>query len=240
MILLSEIGYSAQKLYIPKPLGELITEDLEEFEKKKKEAAGIVTTTEETVNPDGTVTTTTTTTTTKVESVVVKKGAKGEVKDDKRPTHLSIPHKTGTSGSKSGSSTPADDPNQPDVHPKAQRGRGAPGPGSSRPKKQKASRTAIPRGDNYGDLPEATPAADEDKGKVAVPHESSDEVVIGLRVYTNKDVACSVEGKLRTGCKNPGCKACEPPTVVTIPAVSVQTTTTTTEVGKEEKAAPSS
>ena len=41
------------------------------------------------------------------------------------------------------------------------------------------------RGGNY----------DDDDLKVTVLHESSDDVVIGLRVYTHRDVACSVQGE---------------------------------------------
>jgi len=62
------------------------------------------------------------------------------------------------------------------------------------------------------------PSASDDKGKVEVPKESPDTIVIGLKVYTNKDVGCSVEGKLRVGCKDPKCTLCEPPSIVTIPA----------------------
>jgi len=64
----------------------------------------------------------------------------------------------------------------------------------------------------------APSAPGDDTGKVKVPKESHDTVVIGLKVYTNKDVGCSVGGKLRIGCKDPNCTLCEPPTIVTIPA----------------------
>ena len=62
------------------------------------------------------------------------------------------------------------------------------------------------------------PPPDDDKGKVNVPKESHDTVVIGLKVYTNKDVGCSVGGRLRMGCKDPNCNLCEPPVMVNIPA----------------------
>jgi len=62
------------------------------------------------------------------------------------------------------------------------------------------------------------PSASDEKGKIDVPKESQNTVVIGLKVYTNKDVGCSVEGRLRMGCKDPNCTLCEPPYVVTIPA----------------------
>lgn len=58
----------------------------------------------------------------------------------------------------------------------------------------------------------------DDKGTVEVPKESPNTVVIGLKVYTNKDVGCTVEGRLRMGCKLPNCTLCAPPVVVTIPA----------------------
>jgi len=64
----------------------------------------------------------------------------------------------------------------------------------------------------------ALSAPGDDTGKVKVPKESHDTVVIGLKVYTNKDVGCSVGGKLRIGCKDPNCTLCEPPTIVAIPA----------------------
>lgn len=42
-------------------------------------------------------------------------------------------------------------------------------------------------------------SAPDTKGLVVVPKESHNVVVVGLKVYTNKDVDCSVEGRLRTG-----------------------------------------
>jgi len=61
------------------------------------------------------------------------------------------------------------------------------------------------------------PSAPDEKAKVEVPKESHNTVVIGLKVFTNKDIACSVEGRLRTGCKEPNCTLCAPPVIVTIP-----------------------
>jgi hypothetical protein len=64
----------------------------------------------------------------------------------------------------------------------------------------------------------AAPSAPDEKGKVEVPKEGHNTVVIGLKVYTNKDVDCFVEGRLRVGCKDPSCTLCEPPVIVSIPA----------------------
>lgn len=57
-----------------------------------------------------------------------------------------------------------------------------------------------------------------DKMAIKVPKESDNTAVIGLKVYTNKDVGCSVVGRLRIGCKVPNCTLCAPPVIVTIPA----------------------
>jgi hypothetical protein len=57
--------------------------------------------------------------------------------------------------------------------------------------------------------------------------ESNDKVVIGLRIYTNKDVTCAVEGRLKTGCKDPNCKDCTHPTTLTFPAETIAATVVT-------------
>ncbi len=42
-------------------------------------------------------------------------------------------------------------------------------------------------------------SAPDTKGLMVVPKESHNMVVVGLKVYTNKGVDCSVEGRLRMG-----------------------------------------
>ncbi len=170
---------------------------MEEYKKKKEEEAGITTLTEEKVEEDGTTTTTTTTTTKKVETVVVKKSSTTKV-DSKLEKKLADTHfnlvapssKPGVpieSAPPSGANTPAtnlgDNPNQPDSveHLGQHRSLG----------------TTHLLGKDYGDEPPAPTVSPDDKGKVMVPHESSDDVVIGLRMYTHRDVACSVQGRLR-------------------------------------------
>lgn len=184
------------KRFLPPTLEELVKKDLEEYKKK----AAVVTTTEEKVDEDGTVTTTTTTTSTKVETVVKKGGPaiKTETKAaDKPPTSLTTLGSTPIEHSASGTTTPATNASneQPELT-----------------KARQGMRFAQPRGENVGDPPD-TPAPD--KGKVTLPQESSDKVVIGLRVYSNKDVTCSVEGRLRAG-SDP-----------TVPAVAAETTVVT-------------
>lgn len=67
------------------------------------------------------------------------------------------------------------------------------------------------------------PAVPDNKGTIEVPKESHNTVIVGLKVYTHKDVGCSVEGRLRMGCKDPNCTLCAPPVIVTIPAVGTET-----------------
>ena len=186
-------------------LEHLIKVDVDEYKKKEKEA-GVIFTKEETANEDGTTTTTTrTTTTTTVETVVVKTG-KGDIKPAR------------------GAEPPISTFDKSDVHPEpSTKGTLAPviiglgdhdGSGSN---DDHNSFCATPRHANYGD---AVPApVPEPKGKVDIPHQSSDTAVVGLRIYTDKDVKCSVLGRLRVGCKDPNCSSCPPPTTVTIPAV---------------------
>ena len=204
--------------HLPPSLEELVKKDLEEYKKKQEEKAAVVTTTEEKVDDDGnlTTTTTTTTTTTKVESVVVKKGG-----SPSNPGAKAAPEAAAAAAEKPTSSIPSANGT---ANPVPIQNAPEPAPASQRTCRGRTSRAAPARGDNYGDTPDAST---QPKGKVNLPQESSDKAVIGLRVYTNKDVTCSVEGRLRTGCKDPNCKNCAPPTTVTIPAVATETTTTT-------------
>jgi len=176
---------------------------LEEYKQKKEEEAGITTLTEENVDEDGTTTTTTTTTTKKVETVVVKKASTTKV-DSKLGKKLAdtlstlvAPSKPGVpiqSAPPSGANTPAtnlgDNPNQPDSVEKGHLSQ------------HRSSRTTHLHGKNYGDEVPSPIVSPDDKGKVAVPQESSDDVVIGLRVYTHRDVACSVQGRSKKDLTN--------------------------------------
>jgi len=195
-----------QKRYMPTTLEDLVKIDVDEYKKKENEAA-VVVTKEETVNEDGTTTTTTTsTTTTTVETIVVKKTGKGDIKPAKGTEPLM--------------STPA----KSDVCPEpSTRGTLAPvitalGSNDS----DQDSICAPPCHENYGDAAAPVP---EPKAKVDIPHQSSDTVVVGLKIYTDKDVKCPVLGRLRTGCKDPNCSNCAPPTIVTVPAVTTVLTT---------------
>ena len=180
------LPHRIQKSYIPTTLEELIGRDLEEYKRKKEEEAGITTKTEENVDEDGTTTTTTTTTTTKLETVVVKEASIAKVDSKLEKKFADIPVE---SAPPTRINTPAtnldDDPNRPEVVENLglcqQRGLG----------------TTHVRGEHYDDEPPAPTVSPGDKRKVTVPHESSDDVVIGLRVYTHRDVACSVQGRLR-------------------------------------------
>jgi hypothetical protein len=197
-------------------LEELIKTDLEEFRKKEEEKAAVVTTSEE--NEDGSVTTTTTTTTTKVEKVVIKKAAsaKTHTKADDKLRATAVTTSTPIEQSTGGTTTPATTNSSENQLESTS--------GSHRTRFAQNKSPHAPRGENHGDPPDTSA---QPKGKVSLPQESNDKVVIGLRVYTHKDVTCSVEGKLKTGCKDPNCKDCAPPITVTIPAVKTETTATT-------------
>jgi len=208
---LTNIISRKQKRYMPTTLEGLIKIDMEEYKKKKKKKneADIVDT-KETVNEDGTITTTTTTTTTMVETVIVKKTGKGDTKVAGKGAEMPI-------------STSA----KSDVHPERSTNRTAAAlaglSDNSSESDDRDSFCPTPRHDNYGDGDGVPAPIPESKGKVDIPHQSSDSVVVGLRIYTDKDVKCSVLGRLRTGCKDPNCSNCGPPTIVTIPAVTAPT-----------------
>lgn len=48
---------------------------------------------------------------------------------------------------------------------------------------------------NYGD--DADTKKEEEKGKVTIPHDDSNSIYVGLRVYTHKDVPAVVVGQLK-------------------------------------------
>jgi len=68
-----------------------------------------------------------------------------------------------------------------------------------------ASTSGASNSDDEGRAPGvgANIGAPSAKGKVEVPKENHGTVVIGLKVYTNRDVGCSVEGRLRMGYNDP-------------------------------------
>src|SRR5258705_512346 len=145
--------------------------------KMKQEEKAVVGTTKENVDGDGTVTTTTTTTTTKVETVVVKKGSSGtgsetKAADKTHQTVLATP--SYIEQTTNGATTPVYS-SEPEPTTAARRMRFAP-----------------PPEENNGIPPNPPP-----RRKVALPQDSNDKVVIGLRIYTNKDVTCTVEGRLK-------------------------------------------
>jgi len=57
------------------------------------------------------------------------------------------------------------------------------------------------RGYNYGDNTTDTnnkkEEEEEEKGKVIIPHDDSNSIYVGLRVYTHKDVPALVVGRLK-------------------------------------------
>lgn len=183
---------------MPPTLEDLIKNDMKEYKSKQQEKAVVGTT----VDEDGTVTTTTTTTT-KVETVVVKKGTSGtEAKTkaaDKTRTVLATP--SYIEQTKNGATTPVYS-SEPEPTITAQRICFIP-----------------PPQENNGTPPNPPP-----RRKAVVPQGSDDKVVIGLRIYTNKDVTCAIEGILKTGCKDPKFKD---PTTLTNPAAPTETIATT-------------
>jgi len=173
----------------------LIQRDFEAYEKKKKAAEETTTTTVEEKKADGTVTTTTTTTTTtKVETVVVNKSATtattATTKVDDPPADP-IPDKP----------TPIDVSVESDV-PSGTVTPAAPNADSNTPPdsiREGHAREGRSRGynnnNNYGDSTETK--KEDEKGKVTVPHDDSNSVYVGLRVYTHKDAPAVVVGRLK-------------------------------------------
>ncbi|KAF5340285.1 hypothetical protein D9611_007847 [Ephemerocybe angulata] len=155
--------------YIPRNgLQTLIEKDFAEFERKKAEDEKVKTGTSEEVSDDGTVTTTTTTTvTTETKQIVVKSTTKSKAKLGALAE--TTPEVTTVSTSESNAAT------------------GTAAPTAATADGQASSATAG----------SAVPAVKVEDGKVTVPYDDINNVVVGLRVYTNKDVPETVVGRLR-------------------------------------------
>ena len=177
---------------MPLSLDSLIQRDFDEYEKKKAAEETTTSTTVEEKTVDGTVTTTTTTTTTtKVETIVVNKTAATNTKAD--PPPLYVPDK----------------PASVDVSVETEASNGtithtAPNIDSNTPpdsvvNEGHARENAHQRGlgCNHGDPIETKKKEDEEKGKVIIPHDDSNSIYVGLRVYTHKDVPAVVVGRLK-------------------------------------------
>jgi hypothetical protein len=186
-----------QRKFLPSSLETLIQQDFEEYEKKKKAADEIKTTVVEEKTKDGIVTTTTTTTTTtKVETVVNNKITSTDptTKDD--PSSVPVPDKpiptdnisVAESDTPSGTITPAApnaDPPQSSAFDYARES-------TQRGYNKNNNNTG---NGNYGDSSDAK--KEEEKGKVNIPHDDSNSVYVGLRVYTRKDVPAVIVGRLK-------------------------------------------
>ena len=172
----------------------MIQRDFDEYQKKKKAAEETTTSTSEEKTADGTViTTTTTTTTTKVETIVVNKTAATTAKVDSSPDPVpdkpaAVDVSVETEASIIGTITPAApniDFNTP--------------PDSTSVVNEGHARENAQRGYNYGDTTDTK--KEEEKGKVAIPHDDSNSIYVGLRVYTHKDVPAVVVGRLKAAAK---------------------------------------
>ena len=199
--------------FLPLSLESLIQLDFDEYEQRKK-AAEEETTTSTSVEEktgDGIVTTTTTTTTTtKVETVVVNKTATAAANTaTKVDHHLSspdvvVPDKPApvdasveTEPSIIGTITPAapniDTNTPPDSVSSISEG-------NARENAQQQQQQQQRYGEyNYGDTTETK--KEEEKGKVIIPHDDSNSIYVGLRVYTHKDVPAVVVGRLKAKAK---------------------------------------
>ncbi|KAF8797356.1 cysteine proteinase [Phlegmacium glaucopus] len=184
-----------KKKFLPATLETLIQRDFEEYEKKKKASEETTTTKTEEKTEDGTVTTTTTTTTTKVETIVVNKTAGtattttatkvvDPVPDKPVPTDVSVESDTATSGTVTPAAPNADSHTPPDSVSVSE--------GNVRESTQRGSSN-----NNYGDTADSETKKEEEKGKVTIPHDDSNSVYVGLRVYTHKDVPAVVVGRLK-------------------------------------------
>lgn len=170
----------------------MIERDFDEYEQKKKAAEETKTSTSvEEKAGDGTVTTTTTTTTTttKVETIVVNKKAASTIKVDSspdlvpdKPAAVDVSVETEAPIGTITSTAPNVDSNTP--------------PDSTTVVDEGHAReNAQQRGYDYGDTPDTK--KEEEKGKVTIPHDDSNSIYVGLRVYTHKDVPAVVVGRLR-------------------------------------------
>jgi hypothetical protein len=168
----------------------LIDRDFDEYDMKKKAAEETATSTSvEEKSEDGTVTTTTTTTTTtKVETVVVNKTAATTTKDSSpdfvpdKPAAVDVSTETDTSiDTITTPVAPNIDSNTP--------------PDSNSVVNEGHARENARHGYNYGESTETK--KEEEKGKVTIPHDDSNSIYVGLRVYTHKDVPAVVVGRLK-------------------------------------------
>jgi hypothetical protein len=163
----------------------LIQRDFDEYDKKKKapEETATATSVEE-KTADGTVTTTTTTTTTtKVETIVVNKTAATKVDsspDLVKPAPVDVSVENEASIDTITPAAPNIDSNTPPTSVVNDEGH---------------ARENAQRGYNYGDSPDTK--KEEEKGKVTIPHDDSNSIYVGLRVYTHKDVPAVVVGRLK-------------------------------------------
>ena len=190
--------------FLPLSLESLIQLDYDEYEQKKKKAAEETTTStsvkEDTGDGGGIVTTTTTTTTTtKVETIVVNKKAAAaaaantiiKLDPPSSPADLVVPDKPALSveterPTVNGNITPTApniDTNTP------------PDSNSVVSNEGYARENSQQRGYNYGDTTDTK--KEEEKGKVVIPHDDSNSIYVGLRVYTHKDVPAVVVGRLK-------------------------------------------
>jgi len=188
--------------FLPLSLDSLIQRDFDEYEQKKKAAEETTTSTsveEKTENGSIVTTTTTTTTTTKVETIVVNKtaaSANTTVKVDHSLPDLVVPDKptpvvdvsVETDPSINGSITPTA-PNIDTTTPTDSNGV------SSGDHARENARQQPHRGYSYGESTDTK--KEEEKGKVLIPHDDSNSIYVGLRVYTHKDVPAVVVGKLK-------------------------------------------
>jgi len=193
--------------FLPLSLESLIQHDYDEYEQKKKaaeETTSKTSTSVEEKREDGGIvtTTTTTTTTTKVETIVVNKTAAANTnKVDHAASHdvVVVPDKLPsidvsieiTEPSINGTITPAA-PNIDTTTPPDSNGTLSSSSSSEGHARENAQQQ---RGYNYGDT--ADTKKEEEKGKIAIPHDDSNSIYVGLRVYTHKDVPAVVVGRLK-------------------------------------------
>jgi co-chaperonin GroES (HSP10) len=183
--------------FLPLSLDSLIQHDFDEYEQKKKAAEETTTSTsvEEKTENGIVTTTTTTTTTTKVETIVVNKTAAAANNTTVKLDHSSspdvvVPDKPApgvdvsveTDPSINGTITPTA-PNIDTTTSTDSNGDHA---------RENAQQQ---RGYNYGDSTDVK--KEEEKGKVLIPHDDSNSIYVGLRVYTHKDVPAVVVGRLK-------------------------------------------
>ena len=176
--------------FLPLSLESLIDRDFEEYDKKKKAAEEIATSTSvEEKSADGIVTTTTTTiTTTKVETIVVNKTAATTTKDSSPDLVVDKPAAVDVSAETDTSIDTIPTPVAPNIDSNTP-------PDSTSVVNEGHARENAPRGYNYGETTDTK--KEEEKGKVTIPHDDSNSIYVGLRVYTHKDVPAVVVGRLK-------------------------------------------